>query len=243
MRRLGVAAAALFIAWLVLSSRLATHRGLRAAPTAAAPGPRPRADAASPSALREAPPRVDAQPRADAPPRAVGTPPRPEAPPRPVPRAEAPDDDDEPVTACAAGVCERAALRLEETVRVHVFATGRETDKQSWRFRHLLDQGLAAHPRVRLTEEKDADVVLWLPQWAKAAPTKLNNARSRLVVLDEHDDRVRRFGAYGDVRGDDYLARVSPRGIFLRGIAAAAATRIISDESRRRRGRDADILR
>ncbi|KAH8068276.1 hypothetical protein JL721_6851 [Aureococcus anophagefferens] len=51
-----------------------------------------------------------------------------------------------------------------------------------------------------------ADVVLWLPQWAAKAPLGLARADEKLVILDEHDDRERRFGPYAAQRGDAYLA-------------------------------------
>ena len=105
--------------------------------------------------------------------------------------------------ACACGLCVAPRLRLATTLRVHVFTTGRERPETSWRFRHLLDQGLAAHPRVTVvSREEDADVVLWLPQWTNRIPA-IREPRRRLVILDEHDDRARRDGGY---KSEDYLA-------------------------------------
>ena len=57
--------------------------------------------------------------------------------------------------ACACGLCVAPRLRLATTLRVHVFTTGRERAETSWRFRHLLDQGLAAHPRVTVVSRED----------------------------------------------------------------------------------------
>ena len=105
--------------------------------------------------------------------------------------------------ACACGLCVAPRLRLATTLRVHVFTTGRERAETSWRFRHLLDQGLAAHPRVTVvSREEDADVVLWLPQWTNRVPA-IREPRRRLVILDEHDDRARRDGGY---KSEEYLA-------------------------------------
>ena len=105
--------------------------------------------------------------------------------------------------ACACGLCVAPRLRLATTLRVHVFTTGRERAETSWRFRHLLDQGLAAHPRVTVVRrEEDADVVLWLPQWTNRVPA-IREPRRRLVILDEHDDRARRDGGY---KSEEYLA-------------------------------------
>ena len=105
--------------------------------------------------------------------------------------------------ACACGLCVAPRLRLATTLRVHVFTTGRERAETSWRFRHLLDQGLAAHPRVTVvSREDDADVVLWLPQWTNRVPA-IREPRRRLVILDEHDDRARRDGGY---KSEEYLA-------------------------------------
>ena len=105
--------------------------------------------------------------------------------------------------ACACGLCVAPRLRLATTLRVHIFTNGREKAETSWRFRHLLDQGLAAHPRVEIVgREADADVVLWLPQWTNRIPM-IQEPRRRLIILDEHDDRARRDGGYGS---DAYLA-------------------------------------
>ena len=105
--------------------------------------------------------------------------------------------------ACACGLCVAPRLRLPTNLRVHIFTSGREKADTSWRFRHLLDQGLAAHPRVDIVgREADADVVLWLPQWTNRIPM-IKEPRRRLIILDEHDDRARRDGGYGS---DAYLA-------------------------------------
>ena len=105
--------------------------------------------------------------------------------------------------ACACGLCVAPRLRLATTLRVHIFTTGRERPETSWRFRHLLDQGLAAHPRVTVvSREEAADVVLWLPQWTHRVPA-IREPRRRLVILDEHDDRARRDGGY---KSEEYLA-------------------------------------
>ena len=101
---------------------------------------------------------------------------------------------------CAGARCVRAALGLRETLAVHVYASGAEDDRAQWRFRHLLGQGLAAHPSVDVVVDgaHHADIVLWLPQWSRKAPVHLRDARRRLVVLDEHDDRERPGRREGD---------------------------------------------
>ena len=105
--------------------------------------------------------------------------------------------------ACACGLCVAPRLRLATKLRVHIFTNGREKAETSWRFRHLLDQGLAAHPRVEIVgREADADVVLWLPQWTNRIPM-IKEPRRRLIILDEHDDRARRDGGY---KTEEYLA-------------------------------------
>ena len=105
--------------------------------------------------------------------------------------------------ACACGLCVAPRLRLATTLRVHIFTSGREKAETSWRFRHLLDQGLEAHPRVEIVgREADADVVLWLPQWTNRIPM-IKEPRRRLIILDEHDDRARRDGGY---KTEEYLA-------------------------------------
>ena len=105
--------------------------------------------------------------------------------------------------ACACGLCVAPRLRLATKLRVYIFTNGREKAETSWRFRHLLDQGLAAHPRVEIVgREADADVVLWLPQWTNRIPM-IKEPRRRLIILDEHDDRARRDGGY---KTEEYLA-------------------------------------
>ncbi|KAH8060203.1 hypothetical protein JL722_5166 [Aureococcus anophagefferens] len=139
---------------------------------------------------------------------AAAAPPVDAAPPADAPPADAPPTDTGLFdAACSGRTCERSRLGLEEPLSVHVWRTGREDAQKGWRFRHLLDQGLAAHPAVDVVDSAHhADVVLWLPQWAAKAPFGLERADEKLAILDEHDDRERRFGPYAAQRGDAYLA-------------------------------------
>lgn len=139
---------------------------------------------------------------------AAAAPPVDAAPPADAPPVDAPPTDTGLFdAACSGRTCERSRLGLEEPLSVHVWRTGREDAQKGWRFRHLLDQGLAAHPAVDVVDSAHhADVVLWLPQWAAKAPLGLAHADEKLVILDEHDDRERRFGPYAAQRGDAYLA-------------------------------------
>lgn len=95
---------------------------------------------------------------------------------------------------CSGAVCATSVLKLTEMVSVNVYVNGKENDG-SWRFRHLLNQGLARHPSIDVIDDPHyADLVLWLPQWSKNVPKKLRDARSRLIILDEHDDRESEAG-------------------------------------------------
>ena len=120
---------------------------------------------------------------------AAAAPPVDAAPPADAPPADAPPTDTGLFdAACSGRACERSRLGLEEPLSVHVWRTGREDAQKGWRFRHLLDQGLAAHPAVDVVDSAHhADVVLWLPQWAAKAPLGLARAAEKLVILDEAD--------------------------------------------------------